>query len=342
MIGRVPDLSVVVPCFNEEEALPAFFEAILPYLDSAVNGNWEIIAVDDGSSDKTWSIINRYSAGDRRIHGVALSRNFGHQPAVDTGLVYASGQYVAVLDCDLQDPPAVLVELFAKIRAEQLDVCYAVRQHRDAPLLLRFLYKLFYRLMTVFAERAWPLDAGDFCVINRAALQSILAMPESIRMLRGLRSWIGLRQGHVRYDRPPRRHGRSKYNLLTLSSLAIRAFVGFSQAPLRFASWIGFSMALLSVSIGLFFVLNRLIPGVTPFGYYVGQNPGITTLVVLMLFISSMLFFCIGIIGEYLAVIIKEIKGRPTAIVRATAGSPQMQPHKVPILRLSDLHEPES
>ncbi len=335
----MPDLSVVVPCFNEEDALPVFFQEIIPHLDSVVKGNWEIIAVDDGSNDSTWSIISDYSAKDKRVHGVALSRNFGHQPAVDAGLIFASGKYVAILDCDLQDPPAVLVELIKKIRAEHYDVCYAVRQSRDANLLLRFLYKLFYRFMMMLAERAWPLDAGDFCVFNRSALNSILAMPESIRMLRGLRSWIGLRQGYVSYDRPARVHGRSKYNLLTLSSLAIRAFVGFSQVPLRLASWIGFCMTLASIVIGVFFVLNRLIPGITPFGYYVGQNPGITTLVVLMLFVNSMLFLCIGIIGEYLEVIVKETKGRPTAIVKETAGNPCMQPHKVPIICLPNIHE---
>jgi glycosyltransferase involved in cell wall biosynthesis len=339
VIEGMPDLSVVVPCFNEEDALPVFFKEIIPHLNSLVNGSWEIIVVDDGSSDSTWSIISAYSEKDKRIHGVALSRNFGHQPAVDTGLVFASGKYVAVLDCDLQDPPEVLVELMKKAQAEHYDVCYAVRKARDAPLPLRFLYKLFYRLMMAFAERPWPLDAGDFCVVNRSALNSILAMPESIRMLRGLRSWIGLKQGYISYDRPARVRGRSKYNLFTLSSLATRAFVGYSQAPLRLASWIGLCMALLSGAAGSFFVLNRLVPGITPFGYYIGQNPGITTLAVLILFISSMLFVCIGIMGEYLAVIIKEIKGRPTAIVRETAGNPRMQSHNIPIIVLPDTGE---
>ena len=339
MIEDIPELSVVVPCLNEEEVLPVFFKELIPHLDTLVHGRWEIIVVDDGSTDATWSIIHSYSSKDKRIHGLSLSRNFGHQPALDAGLVFASGKYVAVLDCDLQDPPEVLVELVKKAQAEQYDVCYAVRKNRDAPLVLRLLYKLFYRLMVGCSERPWPLDAGDFCVLKQSALKSLLAMPESIRMLRGLRSWIGLRQGYVSYDRPPRAYGQSKYNLRSLSGLAIRAFVGFSQVPLRLASWIGFGMTLLSIAVGIFFVLNRLIPGITPLGYYVGQNPGITTLVLLMLFISSMLFLCMGIIGEYLVVILREIKGRPTAIVRETSGSPRMQTHNVPIVVLPDLSE---
>lgn len=330
------NLSVVVPCFNEQDALPAFFKEIIPALDAEMNGDWEIIAVDDGSLDNTWQIIKARSEQDKRIHGISLSRNFGHQPALDTGLIFASGNYIAVLDCDLQDPPDILIQLIRKVQHEGYDVCYGVRRKRDAPLILRFLYKAFYRLMASFAENTWPLDAGDFSVFNRRILHAILAMPESIRMLRGLRSWVGLKQAYVSYDRPVRIKGTSKYNVFGLAALAIRAFVGFSQIPLRLASLIGFCMALLSVILGLFFVLNRFMPDLTPFGYYIGKNPGTTTVVVLMLFVSSMLFLCLGIIGEYMSVVIREIKRRPTAIVRTTAGNPVLQGHEVPIVLLPD------
>jgi polyisoprenyl-phosphate glycosyltransferase len=329
-------LSIVVPCFNEQDALPTFFKEVLPSIDAETNGDWEIIVVDDGGHDDTWQIIKNHSDQDKRIHGISLSRNFGHQPALDTGLTFASGKYIAVLDCDLQDPLEVLIQLIRKVRDEGYDVCYGVRQKRDAPLALRFLYKLFYRVMGLFAENTWPLDAGDFSVFNRRVLHALLAMPESIRMLRGLRSWVGLKQAYVTYDRPARTEGTSKYNFFGLSSLAIRALVGFSQVPLRIASLIGFSMVLLSIALGMFFVVNRIIPELSPFGFYIGQNPGITTVVVLMLFVSSMLFLCLGIMGEYMSVIIKEIKRRPTAIVKMTAGNPIMQVHEVPIMFLPD------
>jgi dolichol-phosphate mannosyltransferase len=330
----MPELSVVVPCYNEEEALPLFFQQVIPILDSLARGDWEIIVVDDGSDDGTWEIVRTNSERDSRVHGVSLSRNFGHQPALDAGLVFASGKYVAVCDCDLQDPPEVLARLVQRVREEGYDVCYAVRRRRDAPLILRFLYKAFYRLMSVFAEHPWPLDAGDFSALNHRALKAVLAMPEGVRMLRGLSSWIGLRQTYVTYDRPARVKGHSKYNLSGLLSLAIRAFVGFSQIPLRLASLIGLGAAAMSVVLGIFFVMNRLFPGIAPFGYYVGQNPGTTTIVILMLLIDGVLLLCIGIIGEYLAVIIREIKGRPAAIVKDTAGNPRPQDHRYSIVLL--------
>ncbi len=330
----MPEISVVVPCYNEEEVLPEFFLRITPVLDSLAAGEWEIIAVDDGSDDRTWEIIGKHSEQNGRVRGVSLSRNFGHQSALDAGLVFASGKYVAVCDCDLQDPPDVLVQIIHRVREEGFDVCYAVRGRRDTSLILRFLYSLFYRLMWLFAEYAWPLHAGDFCALNRRALEGILAMPESIRMLRGLRSWVGLRQTCVTYDRPARAKGHSKYNVWRLSSLAIRALVGFSLVPLRAASLIGFCTAVLSIVLGVFFVMNRLMPRISPFGYYIGQNPGTTTIVILMLLVSSVLFLCIGVIGEYLAVIMRETKGRPSAIVKATTGSPREQAHQYPIIFL--------
>lgn len=328
------ELSMVVPCFNEEDALPTFFKEVIPRMDAEMNGDWEVVAVDDGSFDGTWEVIRAQSDQDKRIHGISLSRNFGHQPAVDAGLVFASGKYIAVLDCDLQDPPDILIELTKKVKNEGYDVCYGRRGKRDAPFGLRLLYKLFYRLMALSAENTWPLDAGDFCVFNRRMLHALLAMPESIRMLRGLRAWVGLKQGYVTYDRPGRANGTSKYTLLKLASLASRAFVGFSQIPLRLAPFIGFCMALLSVLLGIFFLANRLIPELTPFDYYIGKNPGVTTVVILMLFISSFLFLCLGIIGEYLGVVLREVKRRPTAIVQATAGNPKPQVREAPIVVL--------
>jgi dolichol-phosphate mannosyltransferase len=309
---------------------------MIPVLDNLVDHEWEMIVVDDGSSDGTLGLIRGLSRVDARVRGVALSRNFGHQPALDAGLAFASGECIAVVDCDLQDPPDVLAHLVRRVRNEGYDVCYAVRRRREGPLILRVLYRIFYRLIRNIAEHPWPLDAGDFSAFNRRTLHALLALPENIRMLRGLRAWVGLRQAAVAYDRPPRAAGRSKYNLARLTSLAIRAFVGFSYLPLRIASMIGLVTALLSALVAGFFVLNRMIPGITPFGYYVGANPGTTTIVVLFLLMNSILFLCLGIIGEYVAVITREIKGRPAAIVRETIGSPALQSHRFPILLLGD------
>jgi dolichol-phosphate mannosyltransferase len=306
----------------------------VPLLESSIADDWEIILIDDGSHDASWDTICSYCRRDVRIRGIALSRNFGHQAALDAGLAFAGGDYVGVMDCDLQDPPDVLVELLKKAHAEDLDVCYAVRGTRDAPLMMRFLYAMFYRMMRAVAESEWVLDAGDFSVVNRRTLQAILSMPENIRVLRGLRAWVGLKQGYVRYARPPRRHGQSKYSVHQLFALAIRSCVGFSGAPLRLASYIGFAMAGMAILLAVFFLTNRFIPDVAPFGYYIGENPGTTTIVLIMLLISSALFACIGVIGEYLAVILHEIKGRPAAIVKNVAGTPRLQAHRFPLIVL--------
>jgi polyisoprenyl-phosphate glycosyltransferase len=313
--------SVVVPCFNEEQALPIVLEQLVPALQRATEGAWEIILVDDGSSDKTQQIIRSSSRREPRIKGLVLSRNFGHQPAVTTGLTYACGEYVGVMDADLQDPVDILIQCFSKASEHVLDVVYAVRQHREGNLLLRALYKVFYYLIDTIAEYPWPLDAGDFSVISRRAANILRQFPENVRIFRGLRSWIGLKQSAVFYDRPARVHGKSKYNLFKLLALAGNAIVSFSTVPLRFVSLFGLLMSVTALFVGLFMLINRLFPQFTLFGYKVGANPGTTTLVILFSTFSSLIFLCLATIGEYLALIVKEIKSRPVTIVADQIGS---------------------
>jgi glycosyltransferase involved in cell wall biosynthesis len=315
-----PVLSVVIPCYNEEESLPGLVQTLVPHLERAVAGAWEIILVDDGSADRTGALIQQEHQRDGRIKGVLLSRNFGHQPAIFAGLSYASGRYIGIMDADLQDPPEVLLECLDKARQEGFDLVYAVRHKREAGWLLKSCYWVFYRLMRMLAEYSWPLDAGDFSVFNRKVLHLIMQLPEHVRVLRGLRSWVGLRQGLVRYDRPERSKGVSKYNYFKLAGLALNSLISFSSLPLRFASIIGVGMSGLSILAGVLLLANRLFPKFTLFGYYIGANPGVTTIVLLGLFIASLLFLCLGILGEYLGVLIKEIKRRPVAIVRQPVG----------------------
>jgi dolichol-phosphate mannosyltransferase len=225
------------------------------------------------------------------------------------------------MDADLQDPPEVLIECLTKARNEGFDLVYAVRQKREAGLVLKFSYWMFYRLMRLLAEYSWRLDAGDFSVFNRKVLLLIMQLPEHVRVLRGLRSWVGLKQGLVRYERPERSKGVSKYNYFKLAGLAMNSLISFSSLPLRFASIIGLGMSALSIVTGLLLLANRLFPKFTLFGYYIGANPGVTTIVLLGLLIASLLFLCLGILGEYLGVLIKEMKRRPVAIVSKPVGS---------------------
>jgi polyisoprenyl-phosphate glycosyltransferase len=325
-------LSVVIPCYNEEEALPRLLEQLTPCLEEATNGAWELILVDDGSFDRTAEIIRETHQVESRVRGVVLSRNFGHQAAIFAGLAYASGDYIGVMDADLQDPPRVLVECFRKAHEEHFDLIYAVRKRRQANPFLKLAYWGFYRLMSALAEYHWPLDAGDFSVFSRKALRLVMQLPEHVRVLRGLRSWVGLKQGSVEYDRPGRGQGDSKYNLLKLGALALNALISFSNVPLRLASVLGLGMSTLSFALGGLFLLNRLFPKFSVFGYYVGAHPGTATIVILLLIFGGLLFLCLGILGEYLAVVVKEIKRRPVAIVHHHYGIKDINPHSPLIL----------
>lgn len=318
-------LSVIVPCFNEEESLPLLIEQLLPELESATRGSWELVLVDDGSSDGTARSIWALHQRSPRIKGVRLSRNFGHQPAIMAGLHYASGACVAIIDCDLQDPVRIMLAMYDRVRHGGCDVCFGVRAKREAPLWLRVCYRAYYRLIRVLAEHDWPLDSGDFSVFNARVKAAILAMPEATPVLRGLRAWVGFRQEAFPYDRPSRALGQSKYNIGRLAMLAINSLVSFSVLPLRMATLVGGVMFLITCTSGAFFLINRLNPEFTLFGYFVGVSPGTATLLIYISMIASMLFLCIGILGEYLALIVREVKKRPTSIVAEVTSNPECQ-----------------
>ncbi len=326
------EFTLVVPCYNEEDALPHFFDAAIPALDQMTSGNWRIICVDDGSRDRTFELIAQKHLGEPRVSGVRLSRNFGHQPAVATGLAYAPGRYVGVIDCDLQDPIEILVAMYRKSVADGLDVCYGVRARRDAPVFLKIGYWAFYRIIKKAAAHSWPEDAGDFCVMTARCLHMVLSLPEHSRMLRGLRSWIGLKQAGYPYERPARLHGVSKYNIHRLVLLAMQGLIAFSSIPLRFAGFIGFATGTLSLVFALLILINRLFPGFTLFGYWIGASAGTTTIVLLGAVMFSVLFLCLSIIGEYLVVLMEEVKRRPTGVVQTVIGDVRLNQHAYGIL----------
>jgi polyisoprenyl-phosphate glycosyltransferase len=317
--------SIVIPCYNEAEAIPALLAALVPLLNLKVRRSWEIVFVDDGSRDQSLELINQAHDSDPRIKAIALSRNFGHQSALACGLAFVAGEIVGVMDCDLQDAPSVLLQLYSKVKDEGFDVCYAVRRRREESALRRACYRMFYRIMRVLSEHPWPENAGDFSVFNRRVHRTILRLPETVRVLRGLRSWVGFRQAEIAVNRPQRKHGTTKYNFFRLGSLALSSFTGFSYVPLRMASVVGIAMSFFSLLLGGLFLLNRWLPGFTPFGYNIGANPGVTSIILFLAITSSMLFFCLGIMGEYLVVLVKEVKGRPAAIVDRLIGNLMLQ-----------------
>ena len=314
-----PQRSLIVPCYNEQDALPILVRKVKEAF-AAGKAAWELLLIDDGSSDRTPQMIREFAADDPRIKGIILSRNFGHQPALSVGLAHCRGQSVGIIDCDLQDPVEILMKMYALVENGKCDVAYGIRERRDAPLVLRTAYRLFYEFISAAAEHPWPKDAGDFCVMSRRCVDTIIALPENMRMLRGMRSWIGFTQTGVPYERPRRVAGQSHYNYWRLTRLALSGIIGFSVAPLRLASIIGFAGGFLSLLLGLAFLINRLVPQLFPFGYNLNVSPGLASIAILISLIGSMTLICMGILGEYIGVVLTEIKGRPSALAKEFIG----------------------
>lgn len=302
-------VSVVVPAFNEEENLDALWQRLGPVLDRV--GSGEVVLVDDGSSDATWSEITRLAAGDARVRGLRLSRNFGHQAALSAGMAHARGRTVCFLDADLQDPPELLEALLDQWR-DGNKVVYAIRRTRKEGLLKRVAYRSFYRLYRRLANIDVPLDSGDFALLDRTVVDQILALPEHNRFLRGLRSWVGYRQVGVEYDREARNAGQPKYTARQLFRLAFDGLLAFSSVPLRLASFLGIVVAMAG---GLYIgaaVLARIFFGGVPDGW--------TSIIAVVLSIGGMQLIVVGVLGEYVARIYDESKARPNFLVAETTG----------------------
>ncbi|HVM02476.1 MAG TPA: glycosyltransferase family 2 protein [Acidimicrobiales bacterium] len=300
-------ISVVVPAFNEADNLATLWDRLRPVLDDLSPG--ELVVVDDGSSDATWGEVSRLAAGDRRVRGVRLSRNFGHQAAVSAGLAAARGDAVCIMDADLQDPPELLPRLVEEwSRGNQ--VVYAVRRTRQEGRFRQAGYRWFYRIYRRLADIDVPLDSGDFAVLDRRVVDDLLALPEHNRFLRGLRSWVGYRQVGVPYDRDARHAGAPKYTLRKLTKLALDGLVSFSAAPLRLASVLGMVVALAGGLYVGFAVAARVFFGGVPKGW--------TSIVAVILTIGGMQLLVMGVLGEYVARVYDETKARPNYLVAET------------------------
>lgn len=316
-------LSIVVPAFNEEAVLPLFYDAITGILKELPE-RVELVFVNDGSRDRTLAVLQEMRKRDDRVKIVSFSRNFGHQTAVSAGIWHARGDAVAVMDADLQDPPGVLAAMVGRWRAGA-DVVYAVRRTREGALWKRACYRLFYRVLRAMAAMEIPLDAGDFCVMDRRVVEVLRAMPEQSRFVRGLRSWAGFRQEPFEYDRPERASGETKYSLAKLVRLAGDGILGFSVVPLRAISVVGIVVASLSFATIGFYLIWRLL-GVRILGHAPQDVGGFLTLVCLILFLGGMQLLALGIIGEYLGQVFLESKRRPLWVVGTTAGFDDARP----------------
>lgn len=301
-------LSVVVPTYNEEAVLPALVQRLAGVLDGLEFDSFEVLLVDDGSSDRSEELIRAAVARDPRFQGVLLSRNFGHQAAVSMGLQHATGSVVAVIDGDLQDPPEAIAALLRAIEGGA-QVAYGVRTARKEGALKRAAYSTFYRFLRGAASIDIPADTGDFCCMTRAVVDDILALPERNRFVRGLRAWVGGRQVGVPYERAARFAGSSKYTVRKLTGLAYDGLFAFSVLPIRLMQLMGFVVSAVSLSVALgylvwYFVSPQRFPS------------GFATLTISIWFLAGVQLFFLGIVGEYLARTYDESRGRPVAIVR--------------------------
>jgi len=318
----VPDpehdlLSVVIPCYNEITVLPLLEDRLRSALDG-LGMRWEVVFVDDGSKDGSYERLAALHARDARFKVVRLSRNFGHQAAIAAGLSFAGGEAVAILDADLQDPPELIATCLKHWR-EGDQVVYCQREQRKEGPLLRLLSASFYRLLRASSEVAMPLDAGDFCLMDRRVVDVINAMPEHRVFVRGLRAWAGFRQRALPYARPARAAGETKYGLGRLLSLAANGLFSFTLIPLRVATFLGLMLSALSGAWGVFVLAWRIF-GFRFFGLTASQLPGWSGFVLLLILFGSVQLVLLGVLGEYVGRIYEETKGRPRWVIEAAHG----------------------
>jgi dolichol-phosphate mannosyltransferase len=305
-------LSIVVPCFNEQDCLPALHERLGAAARAAVGEDYEIVLVNDGSSDASWGIMRTMAADDPHVVAVNLSRNHGHQLALTAGLDLCRGGTILIIDADLQDPPELLPAMIEAMHAEDADVVYGVRRSRSGETAFkRATAHGFYRLLSRATEVDIPLDTGDFRLMSRRALDALLAMPEQARFIRGMVAWIGFKQVPFAYDRQERFAGATKYPLKKMMRFAIDALTGFSSAPLKLASHAGLALSIGSVILILYIA----------YAWAAGRNiQGWTSLMLVVVILGAVQMFVLALMGEYIGRLYNEAKRRPLYIVQEVAG----------------------
>ena len=307
-----PKLSIVVPCFNEAECLGVLHARLGAAAQAVVGDDYEIVLVNDGSRDASWSIMAGLSATDPHLVALDLSRNHGHQLALTAGLDLCRGQYIFVVDADLQDPPELLGPMMETMAKEEADVVYGVRTERAGETVFKkATAAAFYRLLKSATDVDIPLDSGDFRLMTRRALSVFLAMPEQARFVRGMVAWSGFRQVPFAYSREARFAGETKYPLSKMIRFALDALTGFSTAPLRLAShaglWLAFGSLLLVV-----YIFGAWLSGQTIAGW--------TSLMLVVVVLGAIQMFVLGMIGEYIGRLYTQAKNRPLYIVQNIAG----------------------
>ena len=310
------ELSLVIPVKDEEEAIAAFLKRVIPLLealDDPAARSFEILFIDDGSSDRTLEVIRDAHAADPRVRGLSLSRNFGKEAALSAGLDSARGLSVIPMDVDLQDPPEVIAPMLANWRAG-FDVVYGVRDNRETDSLpKRLTADLYYRAHNWLSSDKIPEHAGDFRLLDRRVVEVIKSMPERNRFMKGLFAWAGFKSAAVLYHREERTVGTTKFNYWKLWTLAVDGITSASTVPLRVWSYLGGAVALFALGYAIFIVVRTLTSGI--------EVPGYASMMVAVLFLGGLQLLSLGVLGEYVGRILTEVKHRPLYVVRETIGS---------------------
>jgi polyisoprenyl-phosphate glycosyltransferase len=310
---KKPTFTIIAPIFNELENIPELYPRIREVMDRT-GEQWELIMVDDGSTDGSTALIRKLADNDDRVRPVIFARNFGHQIAVTAGFDFARGDALIIIDSDLQDPPEVILQLIDKWR-EGYEVVYAVREERQGESWFKkTTASLFYRMIYRITDVDIPMDAGDFRLMDRKVVEVMKHMREKHRFLRGMSAWVGFKQVGVSYKRQPRFAGETKYPLKKMIKLALNAVTSFSYFPLQLATYMGFIAAGLSVLAIPIIVVLRLTTGTALFGQ--------ATTLIIVLFLGGLQLISLGVIGEYIGRIYDEAKGRPLYIVAEAPEDP--------------------
>ena len=304
------EYSLVIPVFNEEGLINELYRRVTLSMER-LGGAYEVIFVDDGSKDKTFSILNAIGKKDPRIKILSFSRNFGHHIAITAGLDFSAGRAVIMMDGDLQDPPEEIIQLNEKFR-EGYDIVCAIYRSRQDPLLKRVLGKLFYRVFRIVGKVSIPENSGIFRMMSREVVDSVKSCREYSRFIVGLIDWTGFSTAGVEIDRGKRFSGKAKYNFFKSLKLAAYAIISFSSFPLQLAAYLGFMFASLSFVAGVYLLVKKIFFDIAVSGY--------TSIIVSVLFLGGIQLIVLGVIGEYIGKIYAEVQGRPLYLLKRKVG----------------------
>lgn len=309
-----PLLSVVVPCYNEEDVIDAFYGRVSPIL-AAIDDNHEIVFVNDGSRDRTAELVGALHLRDDRVKMIDLSRNFGKEIAMTAGLDFATGSAVVVIDADLQDPPELISMMVDKWR-EGYDVIYATRTVREGEgVFKKATATMFYRVIGKLTRIEIPENTGDFRLLSRRVVNALKSLREQHRFMKGLFSWVGFKQTSISYRRQPRFAGETKWNYWRLWNFALEGITSFSLGPLQVSTYFGAFVACFAFAYAAFLIVRTLVLGI--------DVPGYASIMVAILFFSGVQLFTLGVIGEYLGRMFNETKNRPLYLVQGIVGLDQ-------------------